>query len=102
MDARDLLACGGGTGGRAEVRWWRGKGDQPEATACYVGGLPLATQKHRGCIAVAASSGTASTFTIDSTTFTATCANKNWRTFKWFSTQAEGKMYNCARDASKA
>jgi hypothetical protein len=65
---------------------------QPTATQCYVGGLPTASQSTSGCVATSFGS---STFTIGSTTYTATCVNNAGRTLQGFSTKAQSTMYTC-------
>jgi hypothetical protein len=80
---------------------------QPADTACYVGGLAAADQSTLGCIA--GSSGTdaasgdgagSSSFTIGSTTYTATCVNRGKRTLQGFSTKAQAVMAECPVDTT--
>jgi hypothetical protein len=79
---------------------------QPDDSACYVGGLPAASQKTLGCISGSGdevSSGLSageSSFTIGSTTYTATCVNKGKRTLQGFSTKAQAVMYDCPVDST--
>jgi len=71
---------------------------QPPSTACYVGGLPAASQVTAGCIA--GSQGNQSTLTIGGVSYTATCTNRGKRTLQDFSTKAQQVMHDCPRDGT--
>jgi hypothetical protein len=77
---------------------------QEATTACYVGGLPPASQNTQGCIEVGTGSGGLSagqsTFTIGGMTYTATCTNNGKRTLQGFSTKAKAVMYDCPVDTA--
>ena len=71
---------------------------QPPTTACYVGGLDAAAQVTDGCINATATG--AASFTIGTTTYTATCTNRGKRTLQGFSTKAQAVMYDCPVDTT--
>jgi len=81
---------------------------QSAATSCYAGGMASTNWKTSGCIDGSSGGGASgegdasSTFTIGSTTYTATCTNRGKRTLQGFSTGAKSKMYDCPVNSAKS